>query len=40
VKKADLDEAKRQDDLWADAVEHGKMSGEVNMSWQKVSEAK
>jgi len=34
--QAEKDEKKRQDDLWADAVEHGKMSGEVNMSWQKL----
>jgi len=34
--QAERDEKKRQDDLWADAVEHGKLSGEVNMSWQKL----
>ncbi len=35
---AEQAERERRDRLWADAVEHGSMTGEVNMSWQKLGD--
>lgn len=40
INKAEEAERERRDTLWADAVEHGKLTGEVNMSWQKVRREK
>ena len=38
VNKAEEAERDRRDGLWSDAVEHGKLTGELNMSWQKLGD--
>ncbi|GMI08986.1 hypothetical protein TrVE_jg11434 [Triparma verrucosa] len=38
VSQAEQAERDRRDQLWADAVEHGKLTGELNMSWQKLGD--
>lgn len=38
VNKAEEAERERRDTLWADAINHGMLTGEVNMSWQKLGD--